>query len=267
VDLIYGLPKQGLDTFRDTLRSVVALRPDRIAVYSYAHVPWLRPHQRAIDESTLPDAELKFELFGAAIEAFLAAGYEAIGMDHFALPGDELAEAAANRRLHRNFMGYTTRPASDMFGVGVSAIGDVQGAFAQNVKKLPEYYAGHRRWALPDRSRLRAGSGRPAPPVRDHAADVQLPPRPAVGRGAVRHPLRRVLRPRTGRTRGPRRPGRRRLPADRARGARRDAAGAAVRAQHLHGIRSVPARARRAPGIFADDMTGEQETGDRTQGD
>jgi oxygen-independent coproporphyrinogen III oxidase len=141
VDLIYGLPKQGLDTFRDTLRSVVALRPDRIAVYSYAHVPWLRPHQRAIDESTLPDAELKFELFGAAIEAFLAAGYSAIGMDHFALPGDELAEAAASRRLHRNFMGYTTRPASDMFGVGVSAIGDVQGAFAQNVKKLPQYYA------------------------------------------------------------------------------------------------------------------------------
>jgi oxygen-independent coproporphyrinogen III oxidase len=141
VDLIYGLPKQRLETFRETLRAVVDLRPERIAVYSYAHVPWLRPHQRAIDEATLPDAELKVELFGAAIETFLGAGYVAIGMDHFALPGDELAEAAASRRLHRNFMGYTTRPASDMFGVGVSAIGDVQGAFAQNVKKLPEYYA------------------------------------------------------------------------------------------------------------------------------
>jgi oxygen-independent coproporphyrinogen III oxidase len=141
VDLIYGLPRQSLETFRDTLQAVVDLRPDRIAVYSYAHVPWLRPHQRTIEESTLPDAGLKFELFGAAIETFLGAGYEAIGMDHFALPDDELAVAAANRRLHRNFMGYTTRPAADMFGVGVSAIGDVRGAFAQNMKKLPDYYA------------------------------------------------------------------------------------------------------------------------------
>lgn len=140
IDLIYGLPKQSLDTFRNTLRIVTDLRPDRIAVYSYAHVPWLRPHQRTIDETTLPDAELKFELFGAAIEAFLNAGYVAIGMDHFALPGDELARAAATRTLHRNFMGYTTRPAANMVGVGVSAIGDVEGAFAQNLKKLPAYY-------------------------------------------------------------------------------------------------------------------------------
>jgi oxygen-independent coproporphyrinogen-3 oxidase len=118
----------------------VALRPDRIAVYSYAHVPWLRPHQKEIDSATLPDAGLKFDLFGAAIEAFLGAGYAAIGMDHFALPGDDLAVSAAERRLHRNFMGYTTRPAPDMLGVGVSAIGDVRGAFAQNTKKLPHYY-------------------------------------------------------------------------------------------------------------------------------
>ena len=141
VDLIYGLPLQELGTFRRTLASVVDLRPDRIAVYSYAHVPWLRPNQKQIDATTLPDAGLKFELFGAAIEAFMAGGYAAIGMDHFALPGDELAQAAAERRLHRNFMGYTTRPAPDMLGTGVSAIGDVRGAFAQNLKKLPAYYA------------------------------------------------------------------------------------------------------------------------------
>lgn len=141
VDLIYGLPNQRLDTFRRTLDSVVALRPERIAVYSYAHVPWLRPHQKQIDATALPGAELKVELFGAAIEAFLGGGYTAIGMDHFALPGDELAIAASERRLHRNFMGYTTRPATDMFGLGVSAIGDVRGAFAQNHKKLPAYYA------------------------------------------------------------------------------------------------------------------------------
>jgi oxygen-independent coproporphyrinogen-3 oxidase len=140
VDLIYGLPRQGLDTFRRTLDSVVDMRPERIAVYSYAHVPWLRPHQKDISTADLPDAGLKFELFGAAIETFLAGGYSAIGMDHFALPGDELALAAAARKLHRNFMGYTTRPASDMFGAGVSSIGDVRGAFAQNEKKLPRYY-------------------------------------------------------------------------------------------------------------------------------
>ncbi|OFW04750.1 MAG: oxygen-independent coproporphyrinogen III oxidase [Acidobacteria bacterium RIFCSPLOWO2_02_FULL_67_36] len=141
VDLIYGLPKQRLETFRRTLDSVVDMKPDRIAVYSYAHVPWLRPHQKQIDTATLPDTGLKFDLFGAAIETFVAGGYEAIGMDHFALPGDDLAQASGERRLHRNFMGYTTRPAPDMLGVGVSAIGDVRGAFAQNVKKLPVYYA------------------------------------------------------------------------------------------------------------------------------
>jgi oxygen-independent coproporphyrinogen-3 oxidase len=140
VDLIYGLPRQSLDTFQRTLRSVVDMRPDRIAVYSYAHVPWLRPHQKHINQADLPDAGLKVELFGAAIETFLDSGYSAIGMDHFARPDDELAAAARERKLHRNFMGYTTRPASDLFGAGVSAIGDVRGAFAQNVKKLPPYY-------------------------------------------------------------------------------------------------------------------------------
>ncbi|HSC28673.1 MAG TPA: oxygen-independent coproporphyrinogen III oxidase [Vicinamibacterales bacterium] len=140
IDLVYGLPRQSLDAFRRTLDSVVDMRPDRIAVYSYAHVPWLRPHQKRIDARELPDAGLKFELFGAAVETFLGRGYDPIGMDHFARPGDELALASASRRLHRNFMGYTTRPAPDMLGTGVSAIGDVRGAFAQNVKKLPAYY-------------------------------------------------------------------------------------------------------------------------------
>jgi oxygen-independent coproporphyrinogen-3 oxidase len=141
MDLIYGLPLQTLETFTRTLDTVVSMRPDRVAVYSYAHVPWLRPHQSRIDVSTLPDRDLKFELIGAAIDTFRGSGYDAIGMDHFALPGDELAVAARRRRLHRNFMGYTTRRAGDMLGVGVSAIGDLRGALAQNVKKLPPYYA------------------------------------------------------------------------------------------------------------------------------
>jgi oxygen-independent coproporphyrinogen III oxidase len=141
IDLVYGLPRQQRATFEQSLRTVVDMRPDRVAVYSYAHVPWLRPHQRAINAADLPDRDLKFELLDTAIECFLRAGYEPIGLDHFALPGDELAVAAHQRRLHRNFMGYTTRLAADMVGVGASAIGDVRGAFAQNEKTLSRYYA------------------------------------------------------------------------------------------------------------------------------
>jgi oxygen-independent coproporphyrinogen-3 oxidase len=140
IDLVYGLPHQGVPSFSRTLASIVGLRPDRIAVYSYAHVPWLRPSQKAIRLEDLPTPVQKIELIGTAIERFLEAGYEAIGMDHFALPGDDLAIAARERRLQRNFMGYTTRPAPDVVALGISAIGDVRGAFAQNVKKLPAYY-------------------------------------------------------------------------------------------------------------------------------
>jgi oxygen-independent coproporphyrinogen-3 oxidase len=129
-----------VESFTRTLASVVGLRPDRIAVYSYAHVPWIRPNQKTIDATELPDAPTKRRLLAAAIETFGAAGYVAIGMDHFALPDDELAIAARERRLHRNFMGYTVRPAPDSVAVGVSAIGDVAGAFAQNHKSLAKYY-------------------------------------------------------------------------------------------------------------------------------
>jgi oxygen-independent coproporphyrinogen III oxidase len=141
MDLIYGLPKQTLETFTRTLRSVAGMRPDRVAVYSYAHVPWLRPHQSRMDVSTMPGADLRLELIGAALDTFQGSGYQAIGIDHFALPGDELAVAARERTLHRTFMGYTARRTEDLLGVGVSAIGDVRGAFAQNVKTLPRYYS------------------------------------------------------------------------------------------------------------------------------
>ena len=141
LDLIYGLPNQTLETFTRTLRSVVDMRPDRVAVYSYAHVPWLRLHQKQIDQMALPSPALKFALIGATVDEFTAAGYISIGMDHFARPGDELAVAMAERRLHRNFMGYTTRPGKDMVGVGISAIGDILGGYAQNAKKLSTYYA------------------------------------------------------------------------------------------------------------------------------
>jgi oxygen-independent coproporphyrinogen-3 oxidase len=140
LDLIYGLPFQTRASFARTVETVVGMRPDRVAVYSYAHVPWIRGNQKKIDPKDLPPAEQKVELFVEAMEQFLAAGYQQIGMDHFALPDDELARASAAGTLHRNFMGYTTKPAADMVACGVSGIGDVSGAFAQNVKKLSTYY-------------------------------------------------------------------------------------------------------------------------------
>ncbi len=147
LDLIYGLPEQRLETFHTNLDQVLDLRPDRVAVYSFAYVPWIRGHQKKMDQDTLPSPELKLKLYLAAMERFLEAGYEPIGMDHFALPEDELAVAAREGRLHRNFMGYTVMPASDMIAVGISGIGEVQGAFFQNEKKLSTYYqaldAGH----------------------------------------------------------------------------------------------------------------------------
>ncbi len=140
IDLVYGLPGQQLETFTDSLHEVIALRPDRVAVYSFAYVPWIRGHQKKIDSSVLPSADLKLRLYLRAMEEFLGAGYEPIGMDHFALPDDELAIAARDRRLHRNFMGYTVKPAADMVAFGISGIGDVQCGYFQNAKKLSAYY-------------------------------------------------------------------------------------------------------------------------------
>ena len=163
IDLIYGLPLQTGATFGRAVDAVVSMRPDRVAVYSYAHVPWIRAHQRRIPADTLPSGPQKLELFFGAMERFLAAGYLQIGMDHFACADDEIARAAVAGTLHRNFMGYTTRPAPDLVGVGLSAIGDVGGAFAQNVKKLSSYYtlldegrfATERGYALDEDDRIR----------------------------------------------------------------------------------------------------------------
>jgi oxygen-independent coproporphyrinogen-3 oxidase len=140
IDLIYGLPLQTPETFRETLRAVLAMRPDRTAVYSFAFVPWIRGNQRALIERNLPPRATKFALFAEAIRAFLGAGYEPIGMDHFALPEDEMARAARRGELYRNFMGYTVHKAPDFLGAGVSSIGSIGGAYAQNTKKLVRYY-------------------------------------------------------------------------------------------------------------------------------
>lgn len=138
-DLVYGLPRQSPESFRATVERTLALRPDRVAVYSYAYVPWKEANQNRILPEDLPPREVKFELFGIAHDRFTAAGYVQIGMDHFALPTDALARAARAGKLYRNFMGYTTQPADDSVGFGVSAIGDLGGAFAQNTKKLNRY--------------------------------------------------------------------------------------------------------------------------------
>ena len=140
IDLIYGLPLQTVESFRETLHRVIGLRPGRVAVYSYAHVPWIRPQQKKIEASDLPQPETKLALFAAAIQVFTEAGYRRIGMDHFALPEDELSRARDRGALTRNFMGYTVHQGTDLLAFGVSGIGEVGGAFVQNVKKLSDYY-------------------------------------------------------------------------------------------------------------------------------
>jgi oxygen-independent coproporphyrinogen-3 oxidase len=132
VDLIYGLPGQTTDRFRRTIAEVVRLGPDRVACFGYAHVPAARPHQRALERYGLPDAAQRLALNGLAIELLRDAGYEWIGLDHFALPADPLACAARQGRLHRNFNGYTTAPAAHLIGIGASAIGEVGGWLVQN---------------------------------------------------------------------------------------------------------------------------------------
>ena len=140
IDLIYGLPLQTEASFRECVRSVIAeLLPDRVACFSYAHVPWIKPHQKQLDEAQLPGGWEKFSLFTGAAEEFVEAGYTFVGFDHFARPDDELARALAEDRIHRNFMGYTVMPAADQVGVGVTSIGDVAGSYAANVRKLPAY--------------------------------------------------------------------------------------------------------------------------------
>jgi len=140
VDLIYGLPFQSLETFEQTIDTVIDLGIDRTAVYSFAFLPDSgRGHQTRIEEEDLPPPEVKLGLYALAREKFLAAGYEAIGMDHFALPSDELAKARREGRLRRNFQGYTIIPAKDVIGLGISAIGDLAGAYVQNLKKLNRY--------------------------------------------------------------------------------------------------------------------------------
>lgn len=149
LDLVFGLPLQNSETFARTLETVIGLGPDRVACFSYAHVPWVKANQKNIDETLLPDAHAKFDLFQQAIDTFAAAGYDWVGMDHFAKRDDELAVALRERRLHRNFMGYTTRPAPHMLAFGSSSIGEVADSFVQNSAGIADYLAGIDAGGLP----------------------------------------------------------------------------------------------------------------------
>lgn len=139
-DLIYGLPRQTPASFQSTIEKTIALHPQRIALYSFAYVPWLKKHQSKIDVALLPSNDVKLEIFLQARKALVAAGYKAIAMDHFALEGDELAKAFEGGTLYRNFMGYTVKPADEYLGLGVTSIGFLENTYLQNDKALPEYY-------------------------------------------------------------------------------------------------------------------------------
>ncbi|MDX9814595.1 MAG: oxygen-independent coproporphyrinogen III oxidase [Sulfurimonadaceae bacterium] len=139
VDLIYGLPYQSLDTFKETLSLALTLDPDRFAVFNYAHVPWMKKTMRKIDETTLPLPDEKLAIMQETISFLTSNGYKMIGMDHFAKPQDELFKAIEKGELHRNFQGYTTKGGADLIGIGLTSIGEGVDYYAQNTKEMSSY--------------------------------------------------------------------------------------------------------------------------------
>ena len=140
VDLIYGLPLQTVESFRNTVDTVLQYQPDRLAVFSYAHVPWVAPAQKILERSTLPEPEAKFAMLIETIEKLTASGYVYIGMDHFAREGDEMVKALREGGLHRNFQGYTTKAGSELCGFGMSSISMNDHCYRQNIKELKEWH-------------------------------------------------------------------------------------------------------------------------------
>jgi oxygen-independent coproporphyrinogen-3 oxidase len=141
LDLIYGLPFQTVESFGKTLDKVIELSPERLAVFNFAYVPWLKPHQRVIKKEDLPTPDVKLKILKMTIEKLTEAGYVYIGMDHFAKPDDELAIAQREKTLYRNFQGYSTRAGADLYAFGMSAISQFQNIYAQNYKELKDYYS------------------------------------------------------------------------------------------------------------------------------
>ncbi len=140
LDLIYGLPFQTKESFEKTVDAIIDISPDRIAVFNYAHVPWMKKHMGLIKEETLPLPEEKLQILKMTIEKLTGAGYVFIGMDHFAKPEDELAVALREKKLYRNFQGYSTHAGTDLYGLGITSISQIGRCYAQNVKKEKEYF-------------------------------------------------------------------------------------------------------------------------------
>lgn len=138
-DILYGLPHQTVESVQGTVRDILSLAPDRVALFGYAHVPWMKKHQTMIDEASLPDIEQRFRQMSHAADMLIAAGYQPIGIDHFALPGDSMAIAASEGRLRRNFQGYTTDPADALIGLGASSISQLPQGYVQNMAATGEY--------------------------------------------------------------------------------------------------------------------------------
>ncbi len=194
VDLIYGLPKQTPESFARTLAQISELRPDRIALYAYAHLPERFKPQRRILSTELPGAPSKVAMLSQSLDAFSDAGYVYVGMDHFALPNDALAVAKRQGRLHRNFQGYSTQPDCDLIGLGVSAIGKVGATYSQNAKTMEEYCDLLDHGQLPVNARAGAQPRRPRAPRRHHGADVPGAGAVRVDRAGLAAGLPRVLR-------------------------------------------------------------------------
>ncbi|NJD21256.1 MAG: oxygen-independent coproporphyrinogen III oxidase [Melioribacter sp.] len=140
LDLMYGLPFQSLETFEKTLNATIDISPDRIAVFNYAHVPWMKKHMALIKPEDLPLPEEKLQILKMTIEKLTSAGYVFIGMDHFAKPNDELAIAQRNKKLYRNFQGYSTHAGTDLYGMGITSISQIGKSYSQNLKKEREYF-------------------------------------------------------------------------------------------------------------------------------
>ncbi|ECR3050178.1 oxygen-independent coproporphyrinogen III oxidase [Campylobacter coli] len=149
MDLIYGLPFQSLQSFAKTLEKAMLLNPDRLAIFNYAHVPWLKKNMRKFDENTLPSPDVKLEILEFCEKFLTQNGYKMIGMDHFAKEEDELFKALENGTLHRNFQGYTTKGGADLIGIGLTSIGEGQSHYAQNFKDMPSYEAAISEGRLP----------------------------------------------------------------------------------------------------------------------
>ncbi len=139
VDLMYGLPHQTITSYKDTLDKVLSFSPDRLAVFNYAHVPWLKKHQAVLPNDVMPGTSERLNILKHVIERLTGAGYVYIGMDHFARPDDELSLAMANRTLYRNFQGYSTRANTEIYALGMSSISQLESAYAQNLKSVKEY--------------------------------------------------------------------------------------------------------------------------------